>query len=56
MPVSGKVIEINKKLLQTPTFVNDDLYSEGWMMKEITNPAELEILLSADQSKLNINQ
>ncbi len=48
MPVSGKVIETNKKLLQTPTFVNDDPYGEGWMMKiEITNPAEIENLLNA---------
>ena len=50
MPVSGKVIETNKKLLQTPTFVNDDPYGEDWMMKiEITNPAELESLLSAEK-------
>ena len=48
MPVSGKVIETNKKLLQTPTFVNDDPYGEGWMMKiEISNPAEIENLLDA---------
>lgn len=48
MPVSGKVIETNKKLLQTPTFINDDPYGEGWMMKiEITNPAEIEKLLDA---------
>ena len=48
MPVSGKVIETNKKLLQTPTFVNDDPYGEGWMMKiEITNAAEIENLLDA---------
>lgn len=48
MPVSGKVIETNKKLLQTPTFVNDDPYGEGWMIKiEITNPTEIENLLDA---------
>ncbi len=48
MPVSGKVMETNKKLLQTPTFVNDDPYGEGWIMKiEITNPAEIENLLDA---------
>ena len=57
MPVSGKVIETNKKLLQTPTLINDDPYGEGWMMKiEITHPAELQTLLSAGQYKLNINQ
>ena len=48
MPVSGKVIETNKKLLHKPTFVNDDPYGEGWMMKiEITNTAEIENLLDA---------
>lgn len=56
MPVSGKVIETNKKLLQTPTFVNDDPYGEGWMMKiEITDQSELENLLTAEQYKLKIN-
>lgn len=57
MPVSGKVIETNKKLLQTPTFVNNDPYGEGWIMKiEITNPAEINNLLSAEQYKLNTTQ
>ena len=57
MPVSGKVIETNKKLLKNPTYVNDDPYGEGWMMKiEITNPVELENLLTAEQYKQNINQ
>ena len=48
MPVSGKVIETNKKLLQTPAFVNDDPYGEGWMMKiEITNSTVINNLLNA---------
>ena len=33
MPVSGKVIETNKKLLQEPTLINNDPYGEGWMIK-----------------------
>ena len=57
MPVSGKIIETNKKLMQTPTFVNDDPYGEGWLIKiEIINPAEVEKLLSAEAYKSNINQ
>lgn len=57
MPVSGKVIETNKKLLQTPTFVNDDPYGEGWLMKiEIANMDEIQNLLSPEQYKQNINQ
>jgi len=48
MPVSGKVIETNKKLLQEPTLINSDPYSEGWMIKiEITNTSESDNLLNA---------
>ena len=48
MPVSGKVIETNKKLLQEPTLINNDPYGEGWMMKiEITDPSESSNLLAA---------
>lgn len=57
MPVSGKVIETNKKLLNAPTLINDDPYGEGWLIKiEIINPAEIEKLLSAEVYKLNINK
>ena len=45
-PCSGKVLEINKMLTETPETVNVDPYGEGWMIKiEITNPAELSELL-----------
>ncbi len=55
MPVSGKVLETNKKLLQTPTFVNDDPYGEGWIMKiEIINPEEATNLLTASDYKQRI--
>lgn len=33
MPISGKVVEINKTLLKEPTLVNSSPYEEGWMMK-----------------------
>jgi glycine cleavage system H protein len=55
MPISGKVIEINKKLLQEPTLVNTDPYGEGWMMKiEVENMEELQNLLSTEQYLQNI--
>ena len=48
MPVSGKVIETNKKLLQTPTFVNDDPYGEGWMIKmTVNNPSDVAALMDS---------
>lgn len=54
MPVSGKIFETNKNLLQKPTLVNDEPYGQGWMIKiEITNFTEIESLLdSAAYNKL----
>jgi glycine cleavage system H protein len=55
MPISGKVIETNKKLLQEPTLVNTDPYGDGWMMKiEVANMEELQNLLSTEQYLQNI--
>ncbi|MFA6980999.1 MAG: glycine cleavage system protein GcvH [Ignavibacteriaceae bacterium] len=53
-PCSGKVIEINKKLVDSPETVNVDPYGEGWMIKiEISNPEELtELLDEAAYSQL----
>lgn len=52
MPVTGKIIEINPALLNKPELVNKDPYNEGWMIKvEVSNIAELDTLLSADQYK-----
>lgn len=45
-PCSGKVIEINKKLADSPESVNSDPYGEGWMIKiEISDKSELNDLL-----------
>lgn len=52
MPLGGKVIETNKKLLQEPTLVNTDPYGEGWMMKiELKDNDEIKKLLSIEQYK-----
>lgn len=48
MPVSGKVVEVNEKLEETPEVVNKDPYGEGWLIKvKLTNTAELDELLDA---------
>ena len=52
MPVSGEVIEVNAAIEDAPDLVNKDPYGEGWMIKvTVSNAAELEELLSADQYK-----
>lgn len=52
MPVSGKVVEFNEGIESNPEVVNSDPYGEGWMIKiEVSDPSELDDLLSADQYK-----
>ena len=48
-PISGKVIELNNELDQTPEMVNSDPYGGAWMVKiEMSDPSELDALLDAD--------
>jgi len=48
LPVSGKVVGVNENLSNTPEVVNSDPYGAAWLIKvEISNPAELDILLDA---------
>jgi glycine cleavage system H protein len=52
MPISGKVLEMNKDIDSSPESVNNDAYGKGWMIKvSIDNTAELADLLSADAYK-----
>jgi glycine cleavage system H protein len=52
MPLSGEVLELNEDLDAEPETVNDDPYGKGWMIKiKISNPAELDELLTAEQYK-----
>lgn len=49
-PLSGKIVEINEGILDSPEWVNDDPYGKGWIAKiEFSNEAELADLLSAEQ-------
>ncbi|WP_249871203.1 glycine cleavage system protein GcvH [Oceanobacillus saliphilus] len=51
-PVSGKVVEVNEELEDSPEFVNESPYEKAWMLViETTNESELEELLSPDQYK-----
>jgi glycine cleavage system H protein len=56
-PFSGKVLEINKKLSDSPELVNQDPYGDGWMVKaELNNFADLDDLLDASSYKKLIGQ
>ena len=48
IPVSGKVVEVNEGLPDTPEVVNTDPYGAAWLVKiELSNPGELDGLLDA---------
>ena len=47
-PVSGKVIDYNQEVLDSPELLNDDPYGEGWLIKvEVEDLKVLDELLSA---------
>ncbi|WP_312110929.1 glycine cleavage system protein GcvH [Brevibacillus reuszeri] len=49
-PVSGKVVEVNAELEDSPEVINSDAYGQGWMIViELSNPDELKGLLTAGQ-------
>lgn len=57
MPVAGEVLEVNPKITEQPDVVNKDPYGDGWMIKiKVSNPAELNELLSPEQYKGTINE
>ncbi len=52
MPLTGKVLEMNKDIDSAPESVNNDPYGKGWMIKiAIENESELADLLSYDDYK-----
>lgn len=57
MPVSGKILEVNKGLDANPESVNKDPYGNGWMIKvALKDPSEVGKLLSSADYKSLIGQ
>ena len=47
-PVSGKVLEVNEDLLESPEVINEEPYGKGWIaLIEIENDSELDDLMDA---------
>ncbi|WP_033563862.1 glycine cleavage system protein GcvH [Sphingobacterium sp. SYP-B4668] len=56
MPVTATVLAVNEAIDASPELVNSDSYGEGWIIRvKLSNPAEVDALLSADQYKEEIN-
>jgi glycine cleavage system H protein len=51
-PLSGEVIEVNRKIVEAPETVNEDPYGDGWLIRiRLSDPAEAEGLLDAPAYK-----
>jgi glycine cleavage system H protein len=51
-PLSGEVLEVNKKVVDEPETVNADPYGEGWLVRiRLSEPSEADALLDVDAYK-----
>lgn len=56
-PISGKIIEINEDLDDSPEFVNESPYEKAWMIViEPLDIADVEKLMTAEQYEEKTNQ
>jgi glycine cleavage system H protein len=51
-PISGNVVDVNKKLDDSPEIINESPYNDGWLVElEIKDKSELDSLLDAASYK-----
>ena len=51
-PLSGEVLEVNRKVAEEPEIVNDDPYGAGWLVRiRLSEPDEVGSLLEAEAYK-----
>jgi len=43
MPISGKIIEINDAVVDSPELLNEDNYEKGWLVKIESSAGDAEI-------------
>ena len=57
-PISGKVVEVNEELEDSPEFVNESPYENAWMIVvEPSDASELDALMSAeDYDKMTVGE
>ncbi len=42
MPASGKIIEVNEKLIESPELINESPYEDGWLVKITSDSVDEE--------------
>lgn len=56
-PVSGKILEVNEELSESPEIINEDPYGKGWVaVVEIENLSELDELMDASEYGKHIEE
>ncbi len=50
MPISGKIVEINEEIVSTPELLNDDSYSNKWLVKIESTADQVELVDLLDYS------
>ena len=51
-PLSGEVLEVNRKVVDAPETVNEDPYGDGWLIRiRLSDPSELDALLDVGAYK-----
>ena len=54
-PLSGEVLEVNKKVVDEPETVNEDPYGEGWLVRiRLADAAEPDALLDVEAYKAHV--
>ena len=56
-PLTGRIVEVNDPVVDSPEIVNEDPYAEGWLVRiEISDPKELGELMSAKDYEAYIKE
>ena len=56
-PLSGRIVEVNDPVVDSPEIVNEDPYTEGWLVKiELSDLKELGELMSAKDYEAYIKE
>lgn len=55
--VSGKVVEVNTSVMDSPDLLNSDPYGEGWLIKvEVDDLSPLDSMMSAEEYETYLAQ
>ena len=54
-PLSGQVLEVNRRVVDEPETVNSDPYGAGWLVRiRLSDPDEVDSLLDAEAYKQHV--